>query len=79
VVAVAVLAFLVFWGDFIDPLMYLRSQELYTLTVGLRQLEQLDRTNWPLLLAGTMIMIVPAVILFLIIQRYVLQENAGPL
>jgi multiple sugar transport system permease protein len=79
VVAVAVLAFLVFWGDFIDPLMYLRSQELYTLTVGLRQLEQLDRTNWPLLLAGTMIMIVPAVILFLIIQRYVLQENPGPL
>ncbi len=78
IVAVAVLAFLVFWGDFIDPLMYLRSQELYTLTVGLRQLEQLDRTNWPLLLAGTMVMILPAVLLFLVIQRYVLQENAGP-
>lgn len=78
IVAVAVLAFLVFWGDFIDPLMYLRSQELYTLPVGLRQLEQLDRTNWPLLLAGTMVMIVPAVLLFLVVQRYVLQENAGP-
>lgn len=78
IVAVAVLAFLVFWGDFIDPLMYLRSQELYTLPVGLRQLEQLDRTNWPLLMAGTMVMILPAVLLFLVIQRYVLQENAGP-
>ena len=78
IVAVAVLAFLVFWGDFIDPLMYLRSQELYTLPVGLRQLEQLDRTNWPLLMAGTMVMIVPAVLLFLVVQRYVLQENAGP-
>ncbi len=78
VVAVAVLTFLVFWGDFIDPLLYLRSQRLYTLAVGLRQLEQLDRTNWPLLLAGTMLMIVPAVLLFLAIQRYLLQENAGP-
>lgn len=78
IVAVAVLAFLMFWGDFIDPLMYLRSQELYTLPVGLRQLEQLDRTNWPLLMAGTMVMIVPAVLLFMIIQRYLLQDNAGP-
>lgn len=78
IVAVAVLAFLGFWGDFIDPLMYLRSQDLYTLTIGLRQLEQLDKTNWPLLMAGTMVLVVPAVVLFLVIQRYVLQENAGP-
>ena len=47
-VAVGVLAFLFYWSDFINPLMYLRSQHLYTLPVGLQQLQQLDKTNWPL-------------------------------
>jgi multiple sugar transport system permease protein len=75
VVAVGVLTFLVYWSDFINPLLYLNSQDLYTLPVGLRQLQQLDRANWPLLMAGAVIMTAPAVALFLAVQRYFLGEG----
>jgi multiple sugar transport system permease protein len=73
--AVAVLTFMLYWNDFITPLLYLKSQTLYTLPVGLRQLQELDRTNWPLLMAGAVIMTAPTVILFAFVQRFFLQEN----
>ena len=64
-----------YWNDFINPLIYLKSQRLYTLAVGLQQLQQLDRTNWPLLLAAAVVMTLPVIVLFLLIQRYLLQQN----
>jgi multiple sugar transport system permease protein len=75
VIVVGILTFLLYWGDFTTPLFYLKSQTLYTLPVGLRQLQELDRTNWPLLLAGAMVMTLPSVILFGIVQRFFLPEN----
>jgi multiple sugar transport system permease protein len=72
---VSILTFLLYWGDFVTPLFYLKSQTLYTLPVGLRQLQELDRTNWPLLLTGSVIMTLPAILLFAIVQRFFLQEN----
>lgn len=75
IVVVSILTFLLYWGDFTTPLFYLKSQTLYTLPLGLRQLQELDRTNWSLLLAGSVIMTLPAVLLFAIVQRFFLQEN----
>lgn len=74
-VAVSLLAFILYWSDFITPLLYLKSQNLYTLPVGLRQLQEMDRTNWPLLMAGSVMMTMPVIVLFLIAQRYFLQES----
>ena len=75
IAAVAVLTFILYWNDFINPLIYLKSQHLYTLAIGLQQLQQLDRTNWPLLLAAAVVMTVPVIVLFLLIQRFLLQQN----
>jgi len=75
VVAVGVLTFLMYWSDFINPLMYLKSQSLYTLPLGLRQLQQLDRTNWPLLMAASVVVVAPAVVVFLTAQRWFLGAN----
>jgi multiple sugar transport system permease protein len=72
--AVAMLAFIFYWSDFMSPLLYLRSQSLYTLPVGLQQLQQLDRTNWPLLMSGAVMLTLPPVLLFLIVQRYFLRD-----
>jgi multiple sugar transport system permease protein len=74
-VAVGVLTFLFYWSDFISPLLYLRSQSLYTLPVGLRQLQQLDRSNWPLLMAAAVVVTLPVVLLFLVVQRYFLADD----
>lgn len=70
--AVSLLAFLFYWNDFFTPFIYLRSQMLYTLPVGLLQLQQMDRTNWPLLMAAAVVMTVPAVAVFAALQRSVL-------
>jgi multiple sugar transport system permease protein len=50
--AVAILAFILYWGDFTSPFLYLSNQEQYTLPVALQLLQQLSRSEWPLLMAG---------------------------
>jgi multiple sugar transport system permease protein len=74
-VAVAVLTFWLYWSDFINPLLYIKSPSLYTLPIGVRQLQQLNRTNWPLLMAAAVVATVPAVLVFLAVQRYLLGDG----
>ena len=76
--AVAVLAFVVTWGNFLDPLIFLVDQEKFTLPLGLRALASLDRTNFPLLLAGSVAATLPVIVAFLIVQRFFLQEFRAP-
>ena len=73
--AVGLLAFLFFWNDFINPLLYLKSTRLYTLPVGLMQLQELDKTNWPLLMAASALVALPPVGAFLWLQRALLGES----
>lgn len=76
-VAVGLLAFIATWGNFLDPLIYLFDPDLYTLPLGLRSLETLDRTNYPMLLAGAVVATAPVVLAFLVAQRYFLHEERG--
>ena len=72
--AVAVLAFALYWGDFTTPVLYIFNPELYTLPIGLQLLKQMDSTNLPLLMAGSVLMTAPVVALFLVIQRLFLRD-----
>jgi multiple sugar transport system permease protein len=74
VLAVAVIHSLHLWGDFADPLLYLRSTAQMTLPVGLHLLTQIDITRWPVVMAGALILTAPAVFIFLLGQRYVQQS-----
>ncbi len=76
-VAVAVLAFVFTWSNFLDPLIFLFDQEKFTVPLGLRSLATLDRTNFPLLLAGSVAATLPVVLAFVYVQRYFLQEFRG--
>ena len=69
-VAVAVLAFVFTWSNFLDPLIYLFDEERFTLPLGLRALATLDRQNFPLLLAGAVVATAPVVLAFLYVQRF---------
>ena len=75
--AVAVLAFVFTWGNFLDPLIYLFDERLFTLPLGLRSLATLDRHNFPLLLAGAVVATIPVVIAFLYLQRFFLGTDRG--
>jgi multiple sugar transport system permease protein len=76
--AVAALAFVLTWANFLDPLVYVYRRELFTLPLALRSLAQLDPTNYPLLLAGAVIATAPVVAVFLVAQRWFLHEYRGP-
>ncbi|MCC7359897.1 MAG: carbohydrate ABC transporter permease [Anaerolineales bacterium] len=73
--AVGILTFLLYWSDFINPLLFLKTPALYTLPIGVQQLKQMDQINWPLLLAAVVVMTAPAVALFAVVQRFFLGEN----
>jgi multiple sugar transport system permease protein len=76
-VGVGVLAFVISWGNFLDPLVYLYDPDLYTLPLGLRALAELDRTDYPVLLAGAVFATAPVVAVFLVAQRWFLTEYRG--
>jgi len=76
-VAVAILAGLFSWSNFLDPLIYLFDERLFTLPLGLKSLAQLDRHNFPLLLAGSVVATAPVLIGFLFVQRFFIQERRG--
>ena len=73
-IAVAVLAFVFTWSNFLDPLIYLFDADLFTLPLGLRVLAEVDRTNFPLFLAGAVTATAPVVVAFLYVQRHFFQE-----
>jgi multiple sugar transport system permease protein len=72
-VAVAVLAAVFTWSNFLDPLIYLFDEDKFTLPLGLRALAQLDRQDFPLFLAGAVTATAPVVIAFLYVQRFFLR------
>ena len=74
-VAVGFLAFLVSWGNVLDPLVYLFDPSLYTLPLGLRSLATLDRSDLPVVLAGAVVATAPVVVVFLLAQRWFLRDS----
>jgi multiple sugar transport system permease protein len=75
--AVAALAFVTSWSSFLEPLVYLFDPDLYTVPLGLRQLAALDRTDYPVFLAGAVVATVPVLAAFFVAQRFFLHEHRG--
>jgi len=67
---VALFAFMGAWNDFMGPLIYLHSPRQYPLSLGLQTFQsQHGGTEWNLLMAASLIVIAPVIILFFLIQR----------
>ncbi len=71
--AVGVLAFVYYWREFREPLLYIQDTDKYTVSVGLAYLEQLDPTNLPILMAGSVIVTAPILIIFLLAQPFFIE------
>jgi multiple sugar transport system permease protein len=67
--AVALLAFIFHWSNFLDPLLYLPTSGTATLPLALRELQTLEPTNHPILLAASVIATAPAIVAFFVAQR----------
>lgn len=67
---VGIFAFIYTWRDFMGPLLYLNSPENQTLELGLNTYRSLNAEQWELLMAGSVLVMIPLLILFLAGQRY---------
>ena len=71
---VALFAFMGCWNDFLGPLVYLQRPEQFTLALGLQSLQsQLGGTPWHHLMAASVMVILPVLLLFFIAQRSFVQ------
>ncbi|MCQ2009459.1 MAG: carbohydrate ABC transporter permease [Sporolactobacillus sp.] len=68
-----ILTFIAGWNSFIWPLIIANDQKYYTLSVGLALLKGQHASNYALQMAGSAFMVVPIVIVFLALQKYILQ------
>lgn len=67
---VGIFCFIFNWRDFMGPLLYLNSPEKQTLEVGLRTYQVLLAEHWDLLMAGSVLVVIPLLVLFIVGQRY---------
>ncbi|HEX8324141.1 MAG TPA: carbohydrate ABC transporter permease [Tepidisphaeraceae bacterium] len=67
---VALFAFMGIWNDFLGPLVYLQRPEQFTLALGLQNFQsQHGGTPWHLLMAASVMVILPVVVLFFLAQK----------
>ena len=76
-VATLVFAFLLAWGDLLWALVLTSGDEMATLTLGLTRLVTQFRTVWPQLMAGSVVAAVPSIVLYLWLQRYLVEGISG--
>lgn len=69
----SVFAFMGSWNSFLWPLFIVREETLMTLPVGLATLQGRWMTEWNLVMAGTVITVLPMLLLYLVAQKYLVQ------
>ena len=65
----AIFTFMWSWNDFINPIIYLRDVNSFTLTAGLSLFQGQYVGKWPLLMAGALVSVIPMIVLFIVAQR----------
>lgn len=70
---VAIFAAVAAWNDFLSPLIYLQSQELYPLSIGLQFFRSEHNVAFSLLMAASTLVVIPIIVLFIFFQRYFIE------
>ena len=72
--AVTIMTFIAAWHDFFTPLIYLNSEHNFTLSLGVNEYIQSAKagvqTHWGLVMAASMAIVLPPLVLFLFFQRF---------
>ena len=72
--ALFILAFMSVWNAFLWPLIIIFSPEKMTLPLGLANLHGQYSTDWPLVMAGTTISVIPIAVVYLLLQKQITQS-----
>jgi multiple sugar transport system permease protein len=68
--AIAILTFMASWNDFMGPLIFLRDQAMYPLSLGLYDLQLNSGNDQSIIMAGNVLMTLPVLVIFFLFQRY---------
>jgi multiple sugar transport system permease protein len=58
------------WNDFMGPLIYLNSEQNRTLAIALQSFQGQYTADWNLLMAASVVVLIPVLIIFFTLQRY---------
>jgi len=72
-IVVALLAGVNAWNDFLGPLIYLQSDKLYTLSLGLQFFKTMHGIQFNLLMAASCLVVLPILAVFLFFQRFFIE------
>lgn len=72
VATVTVLHAIGIWNELILPTIYLTNSDLYPITRGLIVFEGVYGSNWPALAAAVLMLMIPMLVLFMFLQRYII-------
>jgi len=73
IIMIVIMVFNGTWNEFLMPLIYLQSQDKFTLALGLRMFQGEAATSWHLLMAASLLTMLPVLVLFFAAQRYFMQ------
>lgn len=76
IVTLAIITFLTSWNDFLWPLLILNDRTLQTLPVGLATIQGQYTFDYGKLMAGAVVTAVPVLVLYIFLQRYIIQNVA---
>jgi alpha-1,4-digalacturonate transport system permease protein len=77
VLTLAIISFQWRWNDYIFPLIILSDPDKFTLQIALRSLIGAQNIDWSILLAASVISMVPLVALYLVFQRHIMSSDLG--
>ncbi len=71
--AIAIMTFMGAWNEFMGPLIMLRDQRLFPLSLGLFGMRTDQGGDWSMIMAGNMLMVLPVIVTFFVFQRYFIE------
>lgn len=76
IATLVVFTFTFMWNDYLAPMIYLSDDKYKTIQLGLAGLRSLYKTNYGLIMAGTVCSLVPIVIIYCLAQKYLIEGIA---
>lgn len=74
--AVGIFSFMGTWNNFLEPLIYLSTPDLFTVPLMLNYFKGLYATDWGLMMAGSTISIIPVLVIYIIAQKHIIEGVA---
>lgn len=72
-----IIAFMNNWNDLLRPMLYLSKDKLQTVTLALTQFQSQYSSRWNLLLTGSVLSILPLIIVFIFAQKYIIEGSVN--